>query len=327
MIAANDQPGTVHLVGAPPARPVTSHDAGRVTPAALCAACLRRGDYPLGPVVVVGGPGAHEHAVACGLSPARVVVPPLERPDLARWSLRRIAGGADRVVCWSDELARVGSRLCDNVELVSTDPGACRARPRKLARIACLTERDAEAWRGLGGTPEVIPVPRRLLPDPDDRVAAVLPADAQGRIVFTPLSDRPTEADARGLAFLLSLLHETGYPVCGVIPVASANLVAARRHHRALHGRFRLLVSDRPLPDLLGCVDVAVMPDGVRHGADTLLEAMAAERGVEIVRLAHRGRAGLKSTPGVAAPILQRLDAIMAARQGATRNTPEPAHA
>lgn len=268
-------------------------------------------------VVVLGGRGARESALSHGLAPHTVLAPPFGRPDLARFALRRLAVGARRIVCWSDELARSAARLSRRVELVSTSPGACNAPARRLARVVCLTEHDAEQWRDRGASPEVesslMPNPRSWPSADRQEVRALLGLDASV-LLFAPLADAPHHADARGLAFLLTLLHTAGYPVCGIVPSAAASIVAARRHRRGVGSAYRLLVTDRLLTDILPAVDIAVQPGTPRTGSEVLLDALARMAGAEVVRLSHRGRAGLSSTPGAAAPILDRLDTMLAAR-------------
>jgi hypothetical protein len=343
VIARSDHPGTVHVVACPATGVAGVTDRGRLSPALLLAHALANGLTPPGPVVVVGPTGAADTARRCGLDPTATLAPPLGNPRMGRPGLRRIAGGADRVVCWSDEIAPLVARTGEQVRLVSTLPDACPEPPRRFSAITVLTEHDAGRWRERGASQvTVAPWADRLREGPPGGAGGLGGAGGAGQagaalraragvdertLVLTALHDTPRQTDARGLAFLLSVLHTTGYPVCGVIPSIAANAPSAARHVRSLASRYRLLVCDGPVTDLLSGVDVAVMPEQPDTGSGQVLDAFAASHGCRVVRLSHRGRAGLKSTPGVAAPILEALDAIRGERRpGHPARPAEPVH-
>lgn len=328
-----DHPGTVHVVAAPTTQSCVSHDLGRLAPPLLLAHALRTGLTPTGRVIVVGPTGAAETARACGIESATGMTLAIGQPDLGRRAFRRLTGGAERIVCWSDELAPLARRMAELVELVSTNPDRCPLPPRHFARIVVLTDDDERRWRDRGGAPAAelawlegigeagrsTPNRIRTLRDEceiDDRV-----------LLIAALSDRPARTDARGLAFLLSVLHTTGYPVCGVAPSIASNSFAALRHIRGLTDRYRFLLTERPLIDLLDSLDIVITAEEARNGSNAVLEAVARAHGVRVIRLSHKGRAGLKSTPGAVAPVLETLDAIMAERAAAPRPEGEPAHA
>ncbi|MCC5822695.1 MAG: hypothetical protein LAT64_03885 [Phycisphaerales bacterium] len=334
MNALPSQPATLHLVGVPGTDRPTIYDHGRLAPPLLLAAALRHGLTPRGPVVIVGPAGATAAAESCGLTPDERIAPPIGEPWLARPSLRRHARRLDRLVCWSDELAPLARRMAPEVHLISTRPGRCLLGPRQFARVLTVAEHDAIAWRIRGGSPEVAPDWIDALREPTDapRAPSVRAATGIGHspLLIAALTDHPGMTDARGLAFLLSVLHTTGYPVCGLVPSISANAHAARRHIRGLVSRYPLLVTERPIIDHLHEIDVVTMPEEDKTGASMILEAVATARGCRVIRLSHRGKAGLKSTPGEVAPILETLDAIMADRPDPAHQAPsdaEPAHA
>lgn len=326
MSGASDHFGTVHVVAAPTTRAFVPHDVGRLAPPLLLAEAIRRGLVPAGRVVVVGPTGAAETARACGLTPGCLLTLPIGRPALGRRAFRRIAGGVQRVMCWSDELAPMVGRIADETHLISTDPARCTAPSRRFTRISVLNEADARAWRERGGSPVIEPDWIGGLPA-NDRDARPDLGVEPSVLTLAALDDRPSQTDARGLAFLLSVLHTTGYPVCGVVPSVSFNASAARRHLRGLTSRYRLLLTERPLIALLGSIDIVVTTDEVSTGASEILESTARARGARVIRLSHKGRAGLKSTPGAVAPILETLDAILAERRNSPQAEPEAAHA
>ncbi len=330
---ASDRPDTLHIVAAPAtARPVP-HDPGRLAPLLLLAHALSEGKCPPGPVLLVGPEGCDRTAAACGLTHHATMSLPLGRPRLGRPALLARTRGLQRLVCWSDELTPLVHRAADEVHLVSTDPDRCPDPPRHFARITTITEHDAAVWRRRGAAPvradtwvEALraSAPPSIPHHPRDLRDRADP----GAVLITALEDRPAQTDARALAFLLSVLHTNGYPVCGLTPSIAANTASARHHIAGLVRGYRLLLTDEPLPALLGGIDMVVMPEEARTGASMILQAAAEARGCRVIRLSHRGRAGLKSTPGTAVPILQILDAILAERSAAaTPAPPEPAHA
>lgn len=323
MSARRSPTGTLHVVALPATAAPTLRDPGRLAPALLLASALERGLCHPGPVVAVG-PG--QDTLPAPLTLTARICPPVGEPRLGRSALARLARPCERIVCWSDELAPMARGLADEVHLVSTDPDACPSRPRHLSRITTLTERDSQRWRERGASPE--PADWLARPEPPDPVRPALrtlPVDP-GTLVVAALADRPRRTDARGLAFLLSVLHVTGYPVCGLAPSVAESAAAARRHLRGLGDPFRLLLTERPLTTLLDQIDVAVMPEESDCAASLALQAAAEAQGCRVVRLSRRGRAGLKSTPGAVAPVLEAFDAALAARAAARRPT-EPAHA
>lgn len=306
----------VHLVGLPGTARPAPFDHGRLSPALLLAHAVLHGHAPDGEVIVAGPMGADETARACGVHPSEHIAVPVGQPRLARPALKTRLGACERLICWTDELAPLARRMADEVHLISTDPQLCPLVPRHFARITTFAERDARLWRDRGAAP--VRANHWLAelaaghPGPTNhaglRAHAGIPA---GTLVVASLTDRPCSTDARGLAFFLSVLQTTGYPVCGLIPSVAANAHAALRHGRGLGNRYPILLTERPMVELLGEVDVVVMPEEDRSGSSLTLEAVARARGCRVIRLNHRGKAGLKSTPGSVAPILETLDGIL----------------
>jgi hypothetical protein len=219
--------------------------------------------------------------------------------------------------------------MADDVRLVSTDPDRCPLPPRHFARITTLTEHDTLRWRARGASPVHAETWLDELRCTTVHHAVSLRADMNiepACLVLADLNDRPIRTDARGLAFLLSVLHTTGFSVCGVVPSVSSNAHAARRHVRGLASRYRLLLTDLPMPSILADVDLIVMAEQPATGSSQILEAFARSRGCAVIRLSHRGRAGLRSTPGVAVPVLETLEEILIARGQPTPQPTEPAY-
>lgn len=323
------RPDTIHIVAAPAtARPVP-HDPGRLAPLLLIAHALNEGRCPPGPVLLVGPEGCGRTAAGCGLRHDDTLTLPLGQPRLGRPALLARTRGLQRLICWSDELAPLVRRAADEVHLVSTDPDRCPGLARHFARITTLTEHDAALWRQRGAAPvranAWVEAIRNTSVEPTAGVAGLHDRLGPRDILVTALDDRPSRTDARGLVFLLSVLSTNGYPICGLVPSIAGNVHAARRHIAGLVRGYRLLVTEEPLPALLGGVAMAVMPEEPETGASVVLQAAAEARGCRVIRLNPRSKAGLKSAPGAAAPILETLDAILGERRAA--ETGEPVHA
>jgi hypothetical protein len=257
------------------------------------------------------------------VEPSHHIALPVGEPRLARRGLRARLESCERLICWSDELATLARRMAQEVHLVSTNPDRCPLVPRHFARITTFSERDTRLWRARGAAPvranhwlAELAADHRVTTNAGVRAHAGIP---EGTLLITSLSDQPSATDARGLSFFLSVLHTTGYPVCGLIPSVAFNAHAAVRHMRGLVSRYPILLTERPIVELLGEVNVVVMPEEDHSGASLTLEAKARSRGCRVIRLSHRGKAGLKSTPGSVAPILETLDQILGRR--------EPVHA
>lgn len=321
-----EPPETCHVVAAP-AQSGRPGDVGRLSPLILLGHTLRVRARTNQRVVVVGPTGAADTARACGLEPTETITAPLGNPRMARPGLARRCRGAERIICWSDELAPLVRRMADDVRLVSTNPALCPLPPRHFARITTLTEHDTLAWRSRGASPvHAESWIRELRDTPLGGVCSLrdqLVIDP-GSLVLAELSDRPTRTDARGMAFLLSVLHTTGFPVCGIVPAVASNAHAARRHIRGLASKYRFFLTDLAIPSILSGVDLVVIAEQADTGSSQILEAYARARGCAVTRLSHRGRAGLQSTPGVAVPVLDMLEQILTARGQAVPRAIEP---
>jgi len=292
---------------------------GRLTSAFACAHAIAAGAVPNAPVIVVGQVGAEAHAAACGLTVQARITPPLGQPRLGRPTLARIAGGVDRIICWSDELAPMVVGIGEDVELVSTLPDRCRVSIRRLTKVACYTDHDTAIWTTRGITPH-----RLDLPACDPQTDGLSRAAARARLgvddrtlVFAALGDEPARTNARGLTFMLTVLDATRFPVCGIAPQTARNVIAARRHHRATGAPYRLLLTKRTPSDWLAGVDFAILPPRDDSGCDALLQRYAESFGCETVRLSHSGKASMGPSQGTGSEhesLLDRLDQAMVER-------------
>lgn len=333
VIDAGKQHATLHLIGAPSMLSAVSARGGRweqggsrLTPVLAYRAAVERGLASNAPILLVGPAGADAHARACGLDIAQRIAPPVGIPRLGRAALRRVAGGIDRVICWNDELVPMAVGIAEHTELVSTRPDLCTVSHRKLSKVTCLTEHDAARWAERQVTAEVIDLTSTPTTPAERR------AEARGRLgvpddalLFAAIADRPDDADARGMVFMLTVLDATGFDVLAMIPRVAANSIAARRHHRATGQAYQLFQTERPATEWLAAADVVVLPRPGGYGADALLESTCRAFGCQIIHLDARGKPTIG--PGSAKEcisgqsLLDRLDAIVAHTRGA------PAHA
>ncbi|MEM9374327.1 MAG: hypothetical protein AAGA55_11865 [Planctomycetota bacterium] len=320
----SERQATMHLVGAASmlasrVSAIGSAHAGRLTPRIAYERAIRLGLSTNAPLVLVGPGGAEDDARASGIEPRHRIAAPIGSARMARSALRRIAGGIDRIVCWYDELAVMAAGIAEHTELVSTQPYLCSVPHRRLSGVTCLNQHDAARWAERGIIPNVIDLteapiqPHRSRPATRERFC--ISSDA---LLFVAVADNPLHADARGLIFMLTVLHATGFPVQAVIPRGASNMVAARRHHRATGQPYPLLLTERPASEWLAAADVAVLPVSDRSGGDALLESECRSNGCEIIRMDTRGKPtigpGSDARSGGGQPLLDRLDKIVASR-------------
>jgi hypothetical protein len=322
VISTNEHHATVHLVGSPslsdPITPAGRHLApGRLTPAIACAQAIHAGLSPNAPVILVGQRESDRHARQMGLSLRHHLTPPLGLARLARPALRRVAGGVDRVICWSDELAPLATGMADNIELMSTRPDLCTVSPRRFSKITCYTDQDTATWTARGLIPERIDI-STLQPvisttaSEARKAARDLLAINDETLLFAAISDRPSQADARGLAFLLTVLNATGFPVSAIAPDTARNAIAARRHHRATDRPYRMLLTRRPTGDWLPGADFVVLShESSRDGSDAILEAYCHSFGCQIIRLDQAGKPTIGARGDAHDSLLARLDRAM----------------
>ncbi len=299
---------------------------GRLSPLFAYQQAVRRGTIAHAPLTLVGPGGANDHAAACGVPPRHRITAPLGTPRLARAALRRIAGGIERIVCWSDELATLAVGIAEHTELVSTRPELCLLPTRRLSGVTCLNDHDAAVWSQRGIAPEISDRTQPAPPAKHDRAALRARLGVDDRtLLFAAIADQPTAADARGMIFMLTVLHATGFPVQAIVPRNAYNAVAARRHHRATGQPYPLLMTERPPAEWLTAADVAVLPPPDRSGADAVLESACRGFGCEIIRLDAHGKPSTRpgwsaladAEPDAERSLLDRLDGMVARQFGA----------
>ncbi|MEM9373989.1 MAG: hypothetical protein AAGA55_10125 [Planctomycetota bacterium] len=320
MIAEAGQRSTVHLVRSPSLAPGTS-DRGRLTPAFACARAIELGLTPNAPVILLGSSGAERHAHSLGLRVHQRISLPLGVPRMGRSAMRRIAGGVDRLICWSDEDAGAAVGITDCVELVSTEPDRLAVPSRRLSGVTCLNARNAALWAERGVTASVIDLAA-------NNHANIARRDAmrgqlgvpEDHLLFAALADRPRATDARGLVFALTVLCAGRFPVQSIVPAAALNLPAARRHHRATGSLHRMLTTERPPADWLGAVDFLVLPERREHGADTLMETMCRSQGCAVLRMTRAGTLTTDTGNSASDSLLDLLDAAVAQRREESRH-------
>jgi hypothetical protein len=141
------------------------------------------------------------------------------------------------------------------------------------------------------------------------------------------IADRPRDIDARAFGFLLGLLNASGFALTGIISSGASHLMDARRHHRGLESRFRLLVAREPIITMLPLFDVLLHPCYDGSGGASLIERLCENADTPVLRLRHSGRDGLSRAPGVAGPIIEALDEILEARTPVTKRHEVDIHA
>lgn len=331
MIASENQSGTIHLIGVPGPAKSAAPSHAMLSSAVLCAAAIKNGTTPDASVIVVGGDHACEYAESCGLRVTATIAPPLGRPSMARRMLQRVAGGVDRIICWSDELSKLAIGNADCVELMSTNPDQSKVTPRRFARIICFTDHDFASWSSRGGTPE-----RQQLP-----VLHKAPESLRGAtrnklgireptVVLSAIANVPTESDARGATLLATVLQETGYDITVLVPSFANNIVPARRHHSARGSLYRMIITERSPIEWIAAADFVIVPIGNATGSDACLQSLIDSVGAESLRLGGRGKATLGHAKHEDGSFIDRLDLALersSARAKVTRPNHETVHA
>jgi len=319
MISLAPQSGVIHLVSVPSAMP-NAHSLGRIVPAMLCAKALEHGHTPPGRVILIGDSSCESQAKLLGLDWDLRLAPPIGEPRLLRRKIKKLTKDASRVICWNDELAELLPGIQANLNLMSTLPSQAPAYVSKRVDILAFEPGDRDHWIDRGNSVTL----DTLLPPLLDNIADSSRSISRSTMGIEPktmcigaLADRPSDVDARELAFLLGLLNASGYNLTGIVPETASHLAAARRHHRGLGSRFHLLVASDPITTLLPAFDALIHPCFDGSGSSMLIERMCENADVPVLRLNQTTRAGLSRAPGVAGPIIEQLDEMIA-------NSPDP---
>ena len=326
MIDSQSNHDIVHLV-ASPSEHEASFSYGRTIPVMLCAHALEHKLTPPGRVILIGESSTQRQADLLALQWDKRLAPPLGKPGLLKRRIKALTRNATRVICWNDELADLLNGLDAECDLISTSPGSAPDHISKRVSIRCLERTDRDLWIDRGHSASI----DTLLPSSLDNIGAThrtisrsaIGIDAECLCIGV-LADRPSDIDAREIAFLMGLLNAAGYTLSGVVPKASSHLTAARRHHRGLGSRFKFFITSDPITTLLPIFDLLIHPNYDGSGASMLIERMCENAEVPVLRLKHSGRAGLSRAPGVAGPIIEYLDEILRSKHSSTT---EPVHA
>ncbi|MEZ6165339.1 MAG: hypothetical protein R3B67_13000 [Phycisphaerales bacterium] len=317
MIASAPQPAVLHLVSAPGTPDRLRQPLGRSLPVFLCARAIEQGLTPPGRVLLIGDSDSAEYATSLGLRFHDRLAPPLGRVSMLSRSVRRAASGCARVICWNDELAPLLRSVKAPADLISTRPSLMRQRVSSRVEVRVFERADRKLWESKNNNAELesvlTPLIDRASPFPTQWTRARLGIDP-GTICIGIIADRPSDIDARSMGFLLGLLHVAGFPIAAIVPRNASHLTDARRHHHALGNRFRFLVAQQPMLTMLPVFDVLLHPCFDGSGSSMLIERLCENLDTTVLRLRHSGREGLSRAPGLAGPIIEALDDILANR-------------
>jgi hypothetical protein len=290
---------------------------GRTLPAYMCAHAIAQGYTPRGRVLLIGDDSSGRAANAIGLTFDQRLTPPLGKLDLMARTVRKMAREFDRVVCWDDELTPLLRGMPCPVDLISTRPDLATRRVSTRVHVRVFEREDRTAWESRNTQAELDSVLHRLIQDPampkQDSSRAALGIEP-GSICVGIIADRPSDIDARSIGFLMGLLNVAGFELTAVAPHGSSHLVAARRHHHGLGNHFRFMVAQDPIITMLPVFDLLIHPCYDGSGASSLIERLCENLETPVLRLTHGGRAGLSRAPGVAGPIVETLDDLLATR-------------
>lgn len=235
---------------------------------------------------------------------------------LAR-TVRTLARGSSRVICWNDELTPLLRGLNTPTDLISTHPSLATRRVSNRIAVRVFERSDRDAWETRNQQAELESVLNPLIQDPpvfsNSPIREQLGIDPS-TICIGAIADQPSDIDARSFGFLMGLLNVAGFHITAVIPQGADHLEAARRHHHTLDARFRMLVSSNPTLSMLPLFDLLIHPCYNGSGSSMLIERLCENAETPVLRLRHSGRDGLSRAPGVAAPIIEALDEILAER-------------
>ncbi len=292
----------------------------------LCANALQQNLTPPGQVILIGNSSCESQARLLGLTWHLRLAPPMGKPELLRRQIKKLTKNASRVICWNDELATLLKGIPAELDLISTAPTNAPAYVSKRVTIRTFEQDDCDYWIDRSNAATVDTLLPKVLDDIADTSREVSRESINidnDTMCIGVLADRPSDVDARELAFLLGLLNASGYTLTGIVPSTASHLAAARRHHRGLGSKFQLLVATDPITTLLPVFDALIHPCFDGSGSSMLIERMCENADVPVLRLAHSGRDGLSRAPGVAGPIIEHLDELI---QAHTQTHREPTH-
>lgn len=235
-------------------------------------------------VALIGGPPQRDLAAAIGLRWDVAVAPPLIATELAGAALRRHLRAdprPDLIHTWSLPglaLARALSpQTPRSVTLGAPDlPSSAaihalarRAALRAAARVLCTSRWAAEQWQRILRTSEppisVLPFPLGAAPDPAQRARIRAEWEIADDIrVIAAVGEPESRLDGRWFAFRAGVLAVGGVPSAVLLPRSCESLERALRFTERHHHAWKVIIDDRPLPQVLPACDVALWRAGVR---------------------------------------------------------------
>ncbi len=318
MNAITPHPGVLHLVSAPSSTNDQRPQIGRLIPAYLCAQAIKQGLTPPGQVVLVGDPQSERHAHSIGLKPSLRYAPPMGRVQMLARTIRSLSRNSSRIICWNDELAPLLRGLHAPADLISTRPELMTHRVSSKVDIRVFERPDRDVWESRNHSAELDTVLAPLISDPPPlplRIDRATMGIAPDDICIGVIADRPSDIDARSIAFLIGLLNASGFPITCVMPEGASHIAAAKRHHRGLEEQFRLLFAREPMITMLPLFDILIHPCYDGSGSAMLIERLCENADTPVLRLRSSDRSGLSRAPAVAGPIIEALDEIFAHRK------------
>ena len=128
--------------------------------------------------------------------------------------------------------------------------------------------------------------------------------------------------DGVGIAvgFLLGLVAVSGRRIAGLMPRDAAHAPLARRHIDGLHEPCRLFETTVPTLAVVGAADLALIPPDVAPGtgADLVITRWCDALGVPWVRWGQLAPGKLRHTPGMAGPVIEGIERVLAGRAAGT---------
>lgn len=225
-------------------------------------------------VCFLGPRSALDRAARAGLNADLAIAPTLGMPAFASSPLRRWAERRrfDILQCWSPAAAACAPDLLDSGggRTVTLTPAGDPA-PASCGSLVTFTAAAADRAQRLSGAARIsIISPPRL--NPPDTLARLRIRRELGLENDEPailLLGSAPNADALRFTFLINLIAVAGCAATGILPTSAAQVLRAERFVKRI-GRNRIILTDRPAPDLLAAADLAVFDVG-GHGPTTIL--------------------------------------------------------
>jgi hypothetical protein len=227
--------------------------------------------------IIVGGTNAHARARRHGVNARDRFTPPLGKPLLGSRTLRRILDARpaqDLIVPWSVRTTLLAARAAPHLPVVPVltlppppvgravrwTPFARHLRQSTLVVYPSAFLRDSWVARFtlLGCPSAVIPL---TLPASSSARRDELRAQwgaSDDTIVITPLGEPEEAVDAHAAVFAAGVLGVAGRAALVVVPPRAARLDRALRFAARIRPARRVIVDERPIPEILDAVDLVL---------------------------------------------------------------------